>query len=313
MKKQLGSVVNTQQFLRKEIETIFETAENIERDPQAYATVLCGKVLVSLFYEPSTRTRLSFETAMVRLGGGVVSTENALEFSSAAKGETLEDTVRIVGGYGDALVLRYHREGGAERAAQFAGIPVINAGDGPGQHPTQALLDAYTIRKQFGKLEGLTIALVGDLANGRTVRSLCYLLAKHFPNNEIVFVSPEAVSMREDIKDYLTKKKVRWSEATDWDEVIGRADVVYQTRVQKERFTDNPELLESVKRSAERLVITPEIAQQMKPEAIILHPLPRVGEITFLVDADPRAKYFEQARNGLYVRMALLLMMLEGY
>jgi len=275
--------------------------------------LLDGKIMASLFYEPSTRTRLSFEAAMKRLGGEVISTENAKEFSSKAKGESLEDSIRVISGYADVIVLRYYKEGGAERAAAFSeGVPIINAGDGIGQHPTQALLDLFTIKKKFGRIEGLEIAMVGDLVNGRTVRSLSYFLAKHYPKNTIHFVSPEATRMRDDIKSYLDKYKVKWFETKDFREILSRLDVLYQTRVQKERFSKS-EIFDQVERESKKLSIRKSTLQYMKPEAIIMHPLPRLGEISYAVDKDPRAHYFQQARNGLYVRMALLKMILDEY
>lgn len=309
--KKLSSIVEAQQFNRETIEEIFAYAEVMEkRDP---ANVLKGKLMASLFYEPSTRTRLSFEAAMNRLGGNVISTENAREFSSKAKGESLEDSIRVISSYCDVIVLRYHKEEGAKRAQQFSKVPIINAGDGKGQHPTQALLDLYTIRKAFGKINGLSIALVGDLANGRTVRSLCYFIAKHFPDNKIFFISPEFTRMRSDIKEYLTEHNVVWEEADNFSGIIKDVDVIYQTRVQQERFEEDRALLERVKRESERLIINEKVLYMMKKDAIIMHPLPRVTEISYSVDNDKRARYFEQAENGLYVRMALLQMILVGY
>jgi len=257
--------------------------------------------MAALFYEPSTRTRLSFEAAMLRLGGDTMGTDNAREFSSAAKGETLEDTIRIVSGYADVIVLRHNEQGAARRAAAVSLVPVINAGDGPGQHPTQALLDLYTIRDELGHIDGIRIAMVGDLANGRTVRSLTYLLSK-FRDIRICFVAPAQVAMREDIKEHLDEHHVPWVETQDLDQVLPQVDVIYQTRIQKERFSDEASYLalKGVYR------IDASTLAQMKKEAIVMHPLPRVDEIAPEVDADPRAAYFRQARNGLYIRMALL-------
>lgn len=310
--KKLGGVIEAQQFDGETLKTIFSIAEEMERKPDQ--RLLQGKLMASLFYEPSTRTRLSFESAMNRLGGAVISTENARQFSSKAKGESLEDSIRVISGYCDVIVLRYHKEGGAERAQRFSKVPVINAGDGKGQHPTQALLDMYTIRKAFGTLSGLKIAMVGDLANGRTVRSLSYFLAKHFPDNEIVFVSPTQTKMGDDIKQYLNEHKVKWSENDNLRATAKIADVIYQTRVQRERFQDDAQsTYEEVVKESERFTINEEILALMKAKSIIMHPLPRVTEISFSVDKDPRAGYFEQAENGLYVRMALLKMILAGY
>ena len=310
--KKLGGVIEAQQFNAETLNTIFRIAEKMERKP--VQRFLKGKIMASLFYEPSTRTRLSFESAMKHLGGEVVSTENAQQFSSKAKGESLEDSIRVISAYCDVIVLRYHKEGGAERAQRFSRVPVINAGDGKGQHPTQALLDLYTIQKAFGGVNGLTVAMVGDLANGRTVRSLSYFLAKHFPDNRIIFVSPAQTRMGDDIKLYLNEHNVTWSETDDLRATAPVADVIYQTRVQRERFKDDAQsAYEEVVKEIERFTINAEILDLMKKKAIIMHPLPRVTEISFAVDKDPRARYFQQAENGLYVRMALLKMILAGY
>ncbi len=309
--KKITSVIDAQQFDKKTIEDIFTVAGLMEKKPPKDS--LKGKILATLFYEPSTRTRLSFEAAMKRLGGEVIGTENAREFSSAAKGETLEDSIKIISGYADVIVLRYNKEGGARRAQDFSRVPVINAGDGTGQHPTQALLDLYTIKKNFGKIEGLKIAMVGDLTNGRTVRSLCYFLAKHYSKNQIYFISPEQTKMKSDIKEYLDKCKVHWQEGGDLKSLLPEIDVIYQTRVQEERFKENREVYNRVVKESQGLIINGETLKLMKPKAIIMHPLPRIFEITYGVDKDKRAIYFQQAQNGLYVRMALLQMILKGY
>jgi aspartate carbamoyltransferase catalytic subunit len=264
--------------------------------------------MATIFYEPSTRTRLSFEAAIAKLGGDIISTENAKEFSSAAKGESLEDTIRIVSGYADVIVLRHYESGAADRAAKVSPVPIINAGDGPGQHPTQALLDIYTINKEIGKLDGISIAMVGDLSYSRTVRSLAYLLAK-YKNIKIYFVAPEVVRMREDIKEYLDEHAVSFSEETDLVKVSSKVDVIYQTRIQKERFGEK---LDDYEKAKDKYIIDKEILKYMKKRAIIMHPLPRVNEIKIEVDKDPRAAYFRQAQNGLYIRMALLKMILLG-
>ena len=297
----LRHVVESQQFSRSLLEELLDQAEAIKREPHRYSGRLNGRVMAALFYEPSTRTRLSFEAAMLRLGGQAMGTDNAREFSSAAKGETLEDTIRIVSGYADVIVLRHNEEGAAKRAAAVSSVPVINAGDGPGQHPTQALLDLYTIREELGRIDGIKVAMVGDLANGRTVRSLTYLLAK-FKDMKIWFVAPPQVAMRDDLKKHLTEHHVPWVETEDLDAVLPEVDVVYQTRIQKERFTDPAAYLalKGVYRIDRRSL------SLMRKYAIVMHPLPRVDEIAPEVDADPRAAYFRQARNGLQIRMALL-------
>src|SRR6266478_3919 len=234
----LRHVVESQQFSRALLEELFVRSEEMKREPHHFIGRLAGQVMAALFYEPSTRTRLSFEAAMLRLGGRTMGTDNAREFSSAAKGETIEDTIRIVSGYSDVIVLRHYEEGAARRAAAVSSVPVINAGDGPGQHPTQALLDLYTIRDEIGHVDGIRIAMVGDLANGRTVRSLTYLLSK-FRDIRVSFVAPPQVAMRQDTKDHLDEHHVPWVETQDLDSVLPQVDVVYQTRIQKERFADD--------------------------------------------------------------------------
>jgi aspartate carbamoyltransferase catalytic subunit len=294
-------VIESQQFSRALLEDLFVRAEEIKREPHRFMGRLAGQVMAALFYEPSTRTRLSFEAAMLRLGGQTMGTDNAREFSSAAKGETLEDTIRIVSGYSDVIVLRHSEEGAARRAASVSTVPVINAGDGPGQHPTQALLDLYTIRDELTRIDGVRVAMVGDLANGRTVRSLTYLLSK-FKDVKVWFVAPPEVAMRADLKAHLDEHRIPWVETQDLDSVLPEVDVVYMTRIQKERFAD-PETYNKVKgvyRMDRRAM------GLMRKYAILLHPLPRVDEIAPEVDADPRSAYFRQARNGLHIRMALL-------
>ena len=260
-----------------------------------------GRILATIFYEPSTRTRLSFESAMIRLGGQVISTENAREFSSAIKGETVEDTIMMASGYADAIVFRHYEQGAAARAAAVSPVPVLNAGDGPGEHPTQALLDLYTIRHELGRMDNLRIALVGDLRYGRTARSLA-LLSRLTEGVELVFVSPPQVPMGRDVRDALTEAEVPFRDETDLASVLPAVDVVYQTRVQKERFEREDEYHE-VKGT---YVLDGRMYERLNPDAIVLHPLPRVDEIHPEVDADPRSAYFRQARNGVFIRMALL-------
>ena len=304
---QFRHVIESQQFDLASLEAIFSMSEEMEQVVQHYGSnILNRRVMATLFYEPSTRTRLSFESAMARLGGAVLTTESAQEFSSAAKGETLEDTIRVVAGYADVIVLRHFESGASQRAAEVAGIPVINAGDGAGQHPTQSLLDMYTIRREIGQIDSISIALVGDLANGRTVRSLCYLLAK-YKSPKIYFVAPSVVRMKEDIKDYLRRHDTDFEEVEDLHAVAREVDVIYQTRIQRERFGDRPNEYEQARG---KYIIDQTVLDCMRKEAIVMHPLPRVDEIDTVVDGDPRAAYFRQAHNGLYVRMALLRMLL---
>ena len=305
----LKHVIESQQFDRELLELVFKTADLMRSDLMAverrYARVLEHKVMASLFYEPSTRTRFSFESAMARMGGTILTTENAREFSSAAKGESLIDSTRIMNGYADIIVMRHHEAGSARKAAEVSRVPIINAGDGAGQHPTQALLDLYTIKDNFRHISDLHVAMVGDLKYGRTVRSLCYLLAK-YDRIKIYFVSPSVCRMDDDIKRYLDRHDTPWEEEDDLVRVLDRVDCIYMTRIQKERFHD-PEIYRQAK--GKYILDMPKV-KQLKPGAIIMHPLPRVDEILPEVDGDRRARYFEQAQNGLYIRMALLYLLL---
>jgi len=299
----LHHIIEAQQFSPPTLNQLFETAQYMEQVVvHGGTTEFQKRIMAALFYEPSTRTRFSFETAMHRLGGRVISTENAAEFSSVAKGETLEDTVEILNGYADVIVIRHYEVGAAKRAAAVSQAPVINAGDGAGQHPTQALLDLYTIRKEIGAVDGLKIAMVGDLAQGRTVRSLTYLLSK-YQGIEIYFVAPTLLKIKEDLLEHLREHNVSYVEETDLDKVLPAVDVVYQTRIQKERFGDRIADYEACRGV---YIIDRHALALMKPKAIVMHPLPRPDEISMEVDSDPRAAYFRQAQNGLYVRMALL-------
>jgi aspartate carbamoyltransferase catalytic subunit len=293
-------IVAVEQFERAWIETLFADADRM-RSITAVDGLLRGKILATLFYEPSTRTRLSFESAMLRLDGQVISTENAREFSSAIKGETVEDTIRIVAGYADGIVIRHFERGAAQRAANASPVPIINGGDGPGEHPTQALLDLYTIQNELGQIDELKVALVGDLRFGRAARSLALLFRKT-RNTKLVFVAPGAVPMGDDIKRALDDASVSWREEPDLTKAMREVDVVYQTRIQRERFATPEEYAEA----QGIYVVTQETMKDLRSQSIVMHPLPRVDEIHSGVDADPRAAYFRQAQNGVFIRMALL-------
>lgn len=299
----LRHVVESQQFTLPLLMELFDRSRGMERVVARGGSLdYQNKIMATLFYEPSTRTRLSFEAAMHRLGGRVVSTEHARTFSSEVEGEQVEDSIRIIGSYSDVIVIRHQEEGGAMRAANVSPVPVINAGDGQGgQHPTQALLDLYTIYRER-PLDGLSVAFVGELDKGRTVRSLAYLLAK-FERVKIFFISPPELQMKSDILQYLDRHDVSYELESNIDRVISEVDVLYQTRIRPERIAD----AQTVKRYA----INSVVLQRMKPDAMILHPLPRTVELDKTVDDDPRAQYFRQAVNGLYVRMALLTMLFE--
>ena len=283
------------------IEYLLARAAAFEQGMAMEAAPLSGRLLATVFYEPSTRTRFSFEAAMHRLGGQVLSAENATGASSAAKGESLEDAIRVIAGYADAIVLRHPEVGAAERAARVAPVPVINAGDGPGDHPTQGLLDLYTIKKELGRLDHLRVGLAGDLRNGRTVRSLALLLSR-FPGNELVLISPPALRLGADVITALKEAQQGMRETTDLDSAIADLDVLYQTRIQAERFESS----EEYEQHRGVYVVNPELMHRLPARAILMHPLPRLEEIDPQVDADPRAAYFRQARNGLWVRMAVL-------
>jgi len=297
-------IIAVDQFDRAWMTELFREADTL-RELSSKDEPLRGHILSTLFYEPSTRTRLSFESAMMRLGGNVISTENAKEFSSAMKGETVEDTIKIVSGYADGIVIRHYEQGAAQRAANVSPVPIINGGDGPGEHPTQALLDLYTIHHELGRIDGLKVALVGDLRFGRAARSLA-LLFRETRDTELVFVAPDAVPMGDDIKHALDAAGVPWREERDLATAMREVDVVYQTRIQKERFATQNEYLHA--RGV--YIITPETMTNLKQTGIVMHPLPRVDEIDPAVDSDPRAAYFRQARNGVFVRMALLKQLL---
>jgi aspartate carbamoyltransferase catalytic subunit len=300
----LHHVIESQQFTVPLLMELFARTRQMEKVVARGGTKdYAAKVMASLFYEPSTRTRFSFEAAMYRLGGRVLSTEHAKAFSSEIEGEQLEDTIRIIGGYSDVIVLRHTEPGGARRAASVSNVPVINAGDGGGgQHPTQALLDLYTIYRERRALDGLTIAIVGELDRGRTARSLAYLLSK-FERVKIHFVSPPEMQMQQDILDHLDEHDVWYDLLSDVEPIAGEVDVIYQTRIRPDRLTDRSAL--------GRYTIDTRLLRKMKPNAMILHPLPRTVEIDKAVDTDPRALYFKQATNGLYIRMALLTMVWE--
>lgn len=294
-------VLTARQFSKKELEQLFKRADYMREQSATLAgrrklqSLHAGLCMVTMFYEPSTRTRLSFEFAAGRLGMVVRGTENAAEFSSAAKGETLEDSTIVLSGYADIIVMRHKENGAAERAAAVSTAPIINAGDGTGEHPTQALLDLYTIQREHGRLNHLNLVIGGDLKHGRTVRSLAQLMAC-YPGNHFTFVSDAAHRMDDTVLAYVKEKGATYTETAKLPQALKQADVVYWTRMQAERGAG----------SDLHYILTDKLVQTMKPEAIIMHPLPRVGEILPEVDTDRRAAYFRQAHNGLFVRMALL-------
>jgi len=298
-------IVTLDDLTNEDIDKILSTAKKMEKyargDPPS--NLLAGKILATLFFEPSTRTRLSFESAMHRLGGSVIGFTST-ESSSVAKGETLADTIRTVENYADVIVLRHPKMGAARAAAEVARVPLINAGDGSGQHPTQTLLDLYTIKESKGRLSNLNIALLGDLKYGRTVHSLSLALGRF--NKKLYFISPETLRMPTEIINDLKEAGVEIIETTNLEEVIGELDVLYVTRIQKERFPDITEY----EKVEDAYRIDKEILSKAKSDLIVMHPLPRVKEISYEVDSLPNAIYFKQVFNGLLVRMALLALIL---
>ncbi len=298
-------ILAVNQFQRFELESIFAVAHEMEEMVRRIGTfdLLKGKILASLFYEPSTRTSASFTAAMERLGGSVIPI-NEVRYSSVSKGESLPDTVRTLEAYADVIVLRHPEVGSAALAAKYAKKPIINAGDGIGEHPTQALLDLHTIREEMGRVDGLTITMVGDLKYGRTVHSLARLLSRF--DVRLNYVSPQILPFPQEIFEEVSSKGIPQQSFTELEEVIGDTDVLYVTRVQKERFED-PANYEAVKNA---YVVDTALMNKAKEDMVVMHPLPRVGEITMDVDDDPRAAYFRQVEYGLYVRMALLAMVL---
>ena len=295
-------IVSIEDFSREEINYILKVSQSMEPLASKGSDMLKGKILATLFFEPSTRTRLSFETAMLKLGGSTIGFAEA-EVASVRKGENLADTIRTVENYADVIALRHPLDGAAKLAAEFAKVPILNAGSGSEEHPTQALMDLYTIQKEKGKIDGLTIALVGDLRYGRTVHSLAYALA--FYDIKLYLISPESLKMRKEVI-HAVEKKISVVEGTNLEEVIPQVDVLYVTRIQKERFPDAAEYAK-VKGTYK---IDLELLKNAKKDLIILHPLPRVDEIAAEVDATPQARYFQQVWNGIVVRMALLALVL---
>ena len=302
LKFQGRDIASIEDFTREEINYILGIAKNMEPLAQSGSEMLKGKILATLFFEPSTRTRLSFESAMLKLGGSVIGFGDA-DTSSVKKGENLADTVRTVENYADVIALRHPLEGAARLAAEFSSIPIINAGSGAEEHPTQALVDIYTMQKEKRSIDGLKIALVGDLRYGRTVHSLAYALSLY--NIELYLVSPESLKMRQEVLRAI-QNKIPVSESQNLESVIPKVDVLYVTRIQKERFPDQAEYakVKGVYRVDQKSL------SNAKKDMIILHPLPRVDEISPDVDALPQARYFQQVRNGVVVRMALLSLVL---
>lgn len=293
------SIISMRDFTRDEILFILDTARKVDADPKKYSNALDGRIMATLFFEPSTRTRLSFESAMTRLGGRVIGFSDP-SASSTKKGESLADSIKIVESYSDLIVMRHPVAGSARLASEIAKIPVINGGDGANQHPSQTFLDLYTIQKAKGKLEGLTVGFMGDLRYGRTVHSLAHALAQF--DCHMYFVSPKGLEMPSDLLEELTNMRITYKEAADYDEVKGNLDILYVTRIQRERF--GTEL--DYDKIREGYNISKQFLEGCNPDMKILHPLPRVDELSEEVDGTPHALYFEQAANGIPTRMALI-------
>ena len=297
-------LMNPLDFTVEELEKLFDLANDMEKNPDRYANVCHGKKLATCFYEPSTRTRLSFESAMLNLGGSVLGFSSA-DSSSAAKGESVSDTIRVISCYADICAMRHPKEGAPMVAAERSKIPVINAGDGGHQHPTQTLTDLLTIRSLKGKLGGFTIGLCGDLKFGRTVHSLIEALARYDDVN-FIFISPEELKVPDYITQMLKNKNIGYEEVISLDEVIGKLDLLYMTRVQRERFFNEEDYI----RLKDFYILTKEKMKAAREDMLVLHPLPRVNEISVEIDDDPRAAYFNQVQYGVYVRMALIYTLL---
>lgn len=298
-------ILSAKQFSKEELEYIFQVASKMEpiARGEGKSDLLQNKYLATLFFEASTRTRFSFEIAMLRLGGSIINS-TGIPFSSIIKGETLHDTAKVVSNFVDVIAIRHPEIGSAEQAAHASDKPVINAGDGPGQHPTQALLDLYTIQKEKGKIDGLAIAMVGDLKYGRTIHSLAYLLAHY--DVTLYFLSPEILKMPEDEIAFLKNKGINFKETDDLRSVLPELDVLYDTRIQQERFTD----LAQFEKVKNHYAINKKLLENAKKDITIMHPLPRLGEISVEVDSLPNAAYFRQSFYGVPIRMAILALVL---
>ena len=300
------SIINILDLSTEEIDELIKTAEDIMKNPEKYSEACRHKILATLFFEPSTRTRLSFESAMLSLGGQTLGFSEASS-SSASKGESVADTIEVVSGYCDIIAMRHPKEGAPIVAAAHSSVPVINAGDGGHYHPTQTLTDLLTISREKGRLDSLTIGFCGDLKFGRTVHSLIEAMSR-YSNIKFVLISPDELKLPSFVKQtYIKDKNIEYVQSSDLDSVIGDLDILYMTRVQKERFFNEEDYL----RLKDCYILTPEKMKAAKPDMRVLHPLPRVNEIDTAVDADPRACYFKQAHNGRFVRMALIMKLLE--
>ena len=295
-------VLSAKQYNRESLEELFRLTDDIKNNPQKYSKKLEGKIVAVMFYEPSTRTRMSFQTAVLRLGGQVIATENAASNSSGRKGESLQDTVKILQGYADAIVIRHSSDTMPEEASQVAKVPILNGGAGKGEHPTQALLDVYTIREYRGNVDNLKIAVLGDLLNGRTIHSLLRLVSL-YDNVKVYGLSKECFALPQEYIDMLAERGIEYKKCNSFDDIPKDVDVLYHTRIQSERFEGDF--------GREEYIINKETLNKFSEHTIVLHPLPRNEEISTDIDDDPRAMYFKQAHNGLYIRMGLFVQAFE--
>ncbi len=302
----IKNLLNSEDLNKNDIYEILELANDIIKSPNDFSQLCKGKILGTLFFEPSTRTRLSFESAMLRLGGSVIGFSDA-NVSSSTKGETLQDTVKVVSQYADIIAMRHPQEGAAYLASLTADCPIINAGDGGHQHPTQTLTDVVTINQYMKSLDNHTIGIVGDLKYGRTVHSLIKIM-NLFDNNNYILISPEELKLPKYVKEEVFNDKKNYTEVTNLEEVIGEVDILYMTRIQKERFFSSSQYT----RLKDSYVLDEEKMSKARKDAIVMHPLPRVTEIDTRVDKDPRAVYFKQVKYGMYARMALIAKLLEA-
>ena len=302
----IKNLLSSEDLSKDDIYEIVNLANDIIKSPKNFSAICDGKILGTLFFEPSTRTRLSFESAMIRLGGSVIGFSDA-NVSSSTKGESLEDTVRVVSQYADIIAMRHPQEGAAYLASLSSDAPIINAGDGGHQHPTQTLTDVLTISQYKKSLDNHTIGIVGDLKYGRTVHSLIKIM-NLFDNNNYILISPEELKLPQYVKEEVFKDKKNYKEVTNLDDVIGEVDILYMTRIQKERFFSTSQYT----RLKDSYVLDAEKMNHARKDAIVMHPLPRVNEITTEVDQDPRAAYFNQVKFGMFVRMALIMKLLEA-
>jgi len=295
-------IISCDQFTRESLEELLDFAKDIKENPEKYKNILDGKIIAPIFFEPSTRTRLSFETAALRLGAKIITTENA-QNSSTKKGESLQDTIRVIAGYADCIVMRHSRDDAAEVAAKYSSVPILNAGSGKKEHPSQALLDMFTIREKRGKIDGTKVAILGDLVYGRTIHSLLELLSL-YEGIEVWGLSKECFRLPERYKEMLTKHNIKYHECTSFNEIPRDIDVLYHTRIQSERFEGDF--------GKEEFIIDKSVLNKFLQNTLVMHPLPRLTEISEDIDDDPRAVFFEQAHNGVPIRMAMYLTVL-GY